>query len=117
MKRKSLAMAALVILFLASVCLSSLPAQERSGKDLFEKNCSACHSGGGNILNPQKTLHKRDLERNNIRTAQDIVKKMRNPGPFPDHPQDWAGMRMFDERAISDDDALKIAAYILETFK
>ncbi len=116
--RRSSMTTVLVVSFLASVCLSSLLAQEpRSGKDLFEKNCAACHSGGGNILDPQKTLHKKDLERSNIRTAQDIVRKMRNPGPFPDHPQDWAGMRMFDERAISDGDALKIAEYILETFE
>ncbi len=72
---------------------------------------------GGNIVNPKKTLHRKDLDANNIKTAGDIVKKMRNPGPYPTHPQEWGGMRMFDQRTISDDDALKIANYILETFK
>ncbi|MCL5021973.1 MAG: c-type cytochrome [Nitrospirae bacterium] len=105
------------LLFLSACVLYGKPGGEKSGKDLFAQNCSGCHPDGGNILNPRKTLHGKDLEANNIKTPRDIVKKMRNPGPDPTHPQDWAGMRMFDEKAISDDDALKIANYILETFK
>jgi len=42
---------------------------------------------------------------------------MRNPGPAPTHPQEWSGMKMFDKDKISDEDALKIANYVLETFK
>ena len=87
-----------------------------AGESLFRANCSACHPEGDNILNRKKTLHKADREANNIFTAEDIIKKMRNPGPAPTHPQDWAGMKMFDEYKISDDDALKIANYILQTF-
>jgi hypothetical protein len=49
--------------------------------------------------------------------GEDIVKKMRNPGPAPTHPQKWAGMTMFDAAKISDDEALKIADYILKTFQ
>lgn len=90
---------------------------QNSGETLFKENCSPCHPDGGNILNPKKTLHKKDLDANNIKTAADIVKKMRNPGPVPDHPQEWAGMKMFDKNKISDENALKIADYILKTFK
>ena len=103
------------------VCAFSLHAQDKSaehpGKELFKNNCSPCHPDGGNIINPQKTLRKKDLDANKITTAEDIMKKMRNPGPFPDHPQDWAGMKMFDEKTISDQDAYRIADYILKTFK
>ena len=87
-----------------------------TGESLFKDNCSACHPNGDNILNRKKTLHRTDREANNIFTAEDIIKKMRNPGPAPTHPQDWAGMKMFDKNKISDEDALKIANYILQTF-
>ncbi len=89
---------------------------ETTGESLFEASCSSCHPGGDNIMNRKKTLHKADREANKIYTAEDIVDKMRNPGPAPTHPQDWAGMKMFDKDKISDDDALKIAHYILKTF-
>jgi hypothetical protein len=38
-------------------------------------------------------------------------------GPAPTHPQKWAGMTMFDAAKISNDEALKIADYILKTFQ
>jgi cytochrome c6 len=91
--------------------------KEKSGESLFQMHCSPCHPDGGNLLNPKKTLSKKDREANNIITAADIVNKMRNPGPFPEHPQEWAGMKMFDEKTISDRDAKKIAEYVLKTFK
>jgi cytochrome c6 len=87
-----------------------------TGESLFRDNCSSCHPDGDNILNRKKTLHKADREANNIFTAEDIIQKMRNPGPAPTHPQDWVGMKMFDKNKISEDDALKIANYILKTF-
>lgn len=92
-------------------------AAEKTGEMLFQENCAACHRGGGNMLNPKKTLSKKDREANNIVTAADIIKKMRNPGPVPTHPQEWAGMKMFDKNKVSDEDAQKIAEYILATFK
>ncbi len=83
-------------------------AGKKSGETLFKENCSPCHAGGGNIINPQKTLHKKDLDTNNVKKPGDIVKKMRNPGP---------GMTKFDAKTISDSDAKKIAEYVLKTFK
>lgn len=81
---------------------------KKSGEELFKEHCSVCHPDGGNIINPQKTLHKKDRDANNIKKPADIVNKMRNPGP---------GMTRFDEKTISDKDAKKIAEYILKTFK
>ncbi len=90
---------------------------ETEGELLFKEHCSVCHPGGGNIINPLKTLHKKDLDANNIKTAEDVVKKMRNPGPIPTHPQEWAGMKIFDRKKMSDENALQRAEYILKTFK
>jgi cytochrome c6 len=107
-----------VLLSLSFILLQGQEASsEKSGEALFKEHCSSCHPDGGNILNPDKTLYKKDLEAYNIRTAEDIVKKMRNPGPAPTHPQKWVGMTMFDVTKISNDEALKIADYILKTFQ
>ena len=102
-------------LFLVSLLVKGASAED-TGESLFKANCSACHPDGDNILNRKKTLRKEDLKANNIFTAEDIINKMRNPGPAPTHPQDWAGMKMFDKDKISNEDAQKIADYILKTF-
>jgi cytochrome c6 len=106
-----------VVFLLAIPFSAGQAAEENRGESLFKAHCAVCHPHGGNVLNPKKTLHAKDLRANNITTAGDIVRKIRNPGPFPTHPQDWAGMTRFDENAIPNDDAMKIANYILETFK
>jgi len=106
----------MVFIFSSSLCANGA-SEGKSGEQLFKEHCAACHPNGGNILSPQKTLSRKDREANNIKTADDVVKKMRNPGPFPTHPQEWAGMKMFDEKTISKDDAQKIADYILQTFQ
>jgi cytochrome c6 len=78
------------------------------GEKLFTQQCAVCHPQGGNIINPQKTLSKKILAANNIKTEQDIIKVIRNGAP---------GMTKFDTAAISDEDAKLIAGYILKTFK
>lgn len=79
-----------------------------SGEALFREYCSACHAKGGNIINPQKTLFRIDRDAGGVRKPQDIVRKMRNPGP---------GMSRYDKSMISDEDALKIGEYIVRTFR
>ena len=78
------------------------------GKKEFEEHCAACHKDGGNIVTPTKTLSKKDREANGVKSAKDIIAKMRKPGP---------GMTAFDSKTISDKDAKAIAGYILKTFK
>ena len=80
----------------------------QSGETLFKQHCAGCHPNGGNILTAQKSLSKKDREANNVRTKDDIVKLMRNPGP---------GMSKFDPKLIPDKDAHTIAGYIINTFK
>lgn len=78
------------------------------GKKEFDEHCAVCHPDGGNIVNPQFTLHKKDREAHGVKTVKDIVAKIRKPGP---------GMTAFDSKTISDKEAKAIADYILKTFK
>jgi cytochrome c6 len=78
------------------------------GEELFKMNCAVCHPNGENVINKEKTLHKEDLDEFGVKTPDDIVKLMRNPGP---------GMRKFDENVISDKDAREIANYVLKAFQ
>lgn len=81
--------------------------QGLSGEQLFEIHCSGCHSNGGNMVNPSKTLQKMIREANGVKTAKDIVRIMRNPGK---------GMMKFTSDDLSDRDAKAIAEYIIATF-
>lgn len=107
------ALAFLVTAALLSACTDtprSAPppvATERGGQ-LFKERCAPCHPNGGNVLTPGKTLHAGVLADHGITTPDDVVKKMRNPGP---------GMARFDETTIPDADARLIAAYVLATFR
>jgi cytochrome c6 len=102
----------LALLGLLSLSITLACAAEKTkgktGEALFKEHCAVCHPDGGNIINPQMTLHKKSLAENGITKPEGIINKMRNPGP---------GMTEFDEKTIPDEEAKKIAEYILETFK
>lgn len=105
----------IILITVASVALCSFAAaadakemvKAKSGEELFKQHCAACHVDGGNIINPAKTLQKKDREANNLKKPGDIIAKMRDPGP---------GMTKFDKATISDEEAGKIAKYIFKTF-
>lgn len=97
-----------MVLTLAGVLTAGLAMAGSDGKELFQKHCGVCHVDGGNIINPRKTLHQDSLQANGIKSAEEIVAKMRNPGP---------GMTTFDEKALPEAEAKAIADYILATFK
>ncbi len=80
---------------------------DTAGRALFEKNCASCHKGGGNVVNPQKTLSSSDRAANGITTADDVIKVMRNPGP---------GMPTFGPDVLSDDEARAVAEFVLRHF-
>ena len=88
-----------------------------SGAELFNHFCVECHPDGGNLLNPKRTLHKADLEANDIMTVEDIIHKIWNVGPFAMHPQSRLTMKRFNPDTIPYEDAMAIANYIKETFK
>ena len=87
---------------------TALHAAPSAGAEAFEANCAECHPGGRNIVNQAKDLRVMTLRANGIVSAQDIVAKMRNPGP---------GMTRFDPKDLPDQEALEIAQYILSTFR
>jgi len=97
-----------VFLVFTGVGYAAKDAKVKSGEELFKQHCAVCHPDGGNIVNPQFSLRKKDLQAHKIKKASDIIGKMRYPG---------AGMTKFDTKTISDQDAKKIAEYILKTFK
>ena len=95
-------------LALPAAGLNAAEKKESAGAKLFQQHCAVCHPNGGNIIKPSKSLHKKDMDANGVKTAKDIVGKMRNPGP---------GMNRFDTKTVSDKDAKEIAQYVLNTFK
>ena len=82
--------------------------QAKTGEALFKQHCAVCHPNGGNIVEPEHTLHNKDLAAHKISKPEDIVKIMRNPGQ---------GMNKFDKATIPDKDAMAIAEYVLNTLK
>lgn len=102
-----LLIAAAVLVIMAGGTIFAEKGGETSGYRLFKQHCAVCHPDGGNIINPKKTLHKKDMDANKIKTVEDIVKIMRNPGP---------GMIKFEESKISNDKAREIGEFILMTY-
>jgi cytochrome c6 len=114
---KVLAVAVATISLCAFVAGGSFAAEEKkeqramkkiSGEAEFKEHCAVCHPDGGNVITPEKTLQKKDLDANGVRKPADIIEKMRNPGP---------GMTKFDKKMVSDKEAAAIADYILKTFR
>ena len=95
-------------LALPATGLNAAEKKESAGAKLYQQHCAACHPDGGNIIKPALTLRKKDMDAHGVKTANDIVGKMRNPGP---------GMTRFDAKTISDKDAKEIAQYILQAYK
>ena len=96
------------IVGVATLIFASSSAIAANGEALFKQHCAACHPDGGNIVNPKRTLHKKDLDQQGIKNREDVIKYMRKPGP---------GMPAFDAKTIADKDAKAIAEYVLKTFK
>ncbi len=107
MKKTLTAATLLTVATFATTALAHYKGKIDAKKE-FEAHCAVCHVNGGNIVNPAKTLHKKDRDANGIKSWKDIVARMRNPGP---------GMTKFEKKDIPDVEAKAIAEYILKTFK
>jgi cytochrome c6 len=97
-----------VSVFATTGISDTVKGEKIDGKKEFERHCAVCHPNGGNIINVKKPLNKKSLEANGVKTAKDVIGKMRKPGP---------GMTSFDDKTISNKEAKAIADYILKTFK
>ncbi len=106
--RKSMVALVVVCLFATAGYADTKKGEKIDGKKEFQEHCAECHANGGNMMNPAKTLSRKDRDANGVKTAKDIIGKMRNPGP---------GMTKFDKKTISDKEAKAIAEYIMKTFK
>nr|YP_009295211.1 cytochrome c553 [Dasya binghamiae]AOH77223.1 cytochrome c553 [Dasya binghamiae] len=49
-----------------------------SGQEIFNENCTACHAGGQNTVQPDKTLEKDVLAKNSMNSIEAIVKQVTN---------------------------------------
>ena len=110
MKKSLLAMVALLAVcsFATTGVADTKKGEKIDGAKEFKEHCAACHIDGGNIVNAKKTLSRKDREANGVKSAKDIIKNMRKPGP---------GMTVFDAKTVSDKEAKAIADYIIKTFK
>jgi len=97
-----------LVLFATAGLADTKKGEKVDGKKEFEEHCAVCHKDGGNLISPTKTLSKKDRQANGVKSAKDIIKLMRKPGP---------GMTAFDGKTISDKEAKAIAGYILKNFK
>jgi len=84
------------------------PTPVGDGEALFRQYCAACHPNGGNVSDPERTLHGSVLKKKHITSSDDIVRIMRNP---------LSRMIRFDAATLPDRDARAIAEYVLKTFK
>lgn len=74
-----------------------------NGAQVFQANCNACHIGGNNVVNRQKTLKKSDLEKYNMYSADAIIKQVTyGKGAMP----------RFGGR-LSEQEIKDVAAYVL----
>nr|WRW10677.1 cytochrome b6/f subunit J [Ascoseira mirabilis] len=48
------------------------------GENVFTANCSACHSGGNNVIMPEKTLKKEALSENQMNSVSAITYQVTN---------------------------------------
>lgn len=76
-----------------------------NGGKLFGVNCAACHMGGKNVVMPNKTLAKADLEKYGMNSLEAIVTQVTNgKGAMPS----FRGK--LNEQQIED-----VATYVLES--
>lgn len=96
---------ATVVACVASALLSMAPPAlaADAGAQVFSANCAACHIGGGNAVNPAKTLKQADLSANGKDTAAAIVTQVTNGN---------GGMPAFGGR-LTAEQIDNVAAYVL----
>jgi len=70
-----------VALTLIGFTSSSMAADAEKGKEVFNKNCTTCHSGGKNVMGVGKSLSKEDLEANKMNSAAAVIELVTNGKP------------------------------------
>jgi cytochrome c6 len=89
----------------SNFCLAeSAWADAVSGAKIFSSNCAACHLGGGNVINSQKTLKKEVLEKYEMASIEAITAQVTGGKN---------AMPAFKGR-LTDGQIADVAAYVLE---
>jgi cytochrome c6 len=92
---------------LSTLALTFVLVSTASANEIFKTNCSSCHAGGNNIMNPDKTLKMESLEKNGVNSLgaiKALVSKGKAPMP--------AFASTLDEKEID-----AVSAYVLEQAK
>lgn len=93
-----------ITIFTFAFSSPALAADAAAGKAVFTNNCNSCHLGGGNSVNPAKTLSKEHLEGNSMYSQEAIVTQVtKGKGAMPA----FAGRLKADEIE-------NVAAYVME---
>nr|YP_009243944.1 cytochrome c553 [Sporolithon durum]AMK96186.1 cytochrome c553 [Sporolithon durum] len=74
-----------------------------AGEQVFSANCTACHAGGNNVIMPEKTLKKEDLDYNSMNSISAITMQVKNGKN---------AMPAFSGR-LADEDIDNVANYVL----
>lgn len=96
-----------IAVILLSLMLIVSPAQAFSfanGATVFSANCAACHVGGGNLVNPAKTLKQDALEKYGMASLDAITTQIMNGK---------GGMPAFKAR-LTPEQIEDVAHYVLE---
>jgi cytochrome c6 len=89
---------------LVSLVSPAIAADLAHGAQVFEANCAACHMGGGNTVNPSKTLKQEDLDKYGMASLEAIKTQVKN-GKL--------AMPSFNGR-LSEQDIEDAASYVLD---
>eukprot|EP00238_Polyblepharides_amylifera_P001336 CAMPEP_0196571606 /NCGR_PEP_ID=MMETSP1081-20130531/1767_1 /TAXON_ID=36882 /ORGANISM="Pyramimonas amylifera, Strain CCMP720" /LENGTH=100 /DNA_ID=CAMNT_0041888623 /DNA_START=274 /DNA_END=576 /DNA_ORIENTATION=+ len=81
---------------------------------IFQKSCAGCHAGGGNVLNPSRTLSKSDLSSAGLFDADGIYDiTYKGKGKMPGYGIGCAPKGACTFAARLDDDTIRsLAEYV-----
>nr|YP_009395704.1 cytochrome c553 [Herposiphonia versicolor]ARW64684.1 cytochrome c553 [Herposiphonia versicolor] len=98
----SIVFSVFILLSISTGIVLSQPMDLDAGSQVFSQNCSACHAGGNNSVNPAKTLKIDDLSKYGKDSIEKIVYQVRNGA---------GAMPAFDD--LSDEEVFNVAKFVL----
>ena len=93
----------LLFLFTQYALSEEITGDIEAGEEIFLANCAACHSGGNNSVNPERTLQKEVLEKFEMKSMSAITYQVNNGKN---------SMPAFGDK-LSDEDIKNVASYVL----
>ncbi len=93
-----------IAIFTFAFSRPAMAADAASGGKIFSANCASCHAGGKNLVQPNKSLKKEDLEKYGMYSSEAIIAQVTNGK---------SAMPAFKGR-LKADQIENIAAYVLE---